>query len=92
MSRKSDVFRQAKKDGKTVHFANLMDLCHLKNAELAKHLQKYKERVALRGDNVKKRRRIQRSIHRARCFSVSQGSGESSWTLSQSFLAWLENK
>ena len=30
-----------------------MDLCHLKNAELAKHLQKYKGRVVLRGDNVK---------------------------------------
>ena len=24
---------------KTVHFANLMEVCHLKNAELAKHLQ-----------------------------------------------------
>ena len=24
-----------------VHFVNLMDLCHLKNVELAKHLQKY---------------------------------------------------
>ena len=30
-----------------------MDLCHLKNAELVKHLQKYKGRVVLRGDNVK---------------------------------------
>ena len=38
---KSDVIRQAKKEGTTVHLANLMDLCHLKNAELAKHLQKY---------------------------------------------------
>ena len=33
--------------------ANLMDLCHLKNAELAKHLQKYKGRAVLCGDNVK---------------------------------------
>ena len=30
-----------------------MDLCHLKNAELVKHLQQYKGRVVLRGDNVK---------------------------------------
>ena len=37
---------------KTVPFVNLMDLCHLKNAELVKHLQKYKERVVLRRDNV----------------------------------------
>ena len=42
-----------KMDGKTVHVANLMDLCNLKNAELAKHLQIYKARVVLREDNVK---------------------------------------
>ena len=30
-----------------------MALCFLKNAELAKHLQKYKGRVVLRGDNIK---------------------------------------
>ena len=30
-----------------------MDLCHLKNAELAKHLQKYKGKDVLWGDNVK---------------------------------------
>ena len=51
--RKSEVIRQAKKDGKTVHFVNLMDLCRLKNAELAKHLQKYKGRVVLLEDTVK---------------------------------------
>ena len=51
MRPKSEVIRQANKDGKTVHFANLMDLCHLKNAELAKHLQKLKVRVVLQGDN-----------------------------------------
>ena len=38
--------RQAKKDGRAVHFANGMDRCHLKNAELAKHLKKYKEQGA----------------------------------------------
>ena len=36
-----------------VHFASLMDLCHLKNSELEPQFQKYKIRVALRGDNVK---------------------------------------
>ena len=50
---KSEVIRQAKKEGNTVHFANLMDLCRLKIAELAKHLQQYKERVVLQGYNVK---------------------------------------
>ena len=44
---------QAEKDGQTVQFANLMDLCHLKSAELAKRLQKCKGRVVLQRDNVK---------------------------------------
>ena len=33
-------FRGAQSDGKTVHFAFLMDLCHFMDAELATHLQK----------------------------------------------------
>ena len=35
-----EVVQQTKKDGKTVHFANLMDLYHLVDAELARLLQK----------------------------------------------------
>ena len=31
------------------HFASLMDICHLKNAELETKHQKYKGRVVLRG-------------------------------------------
>ena len=35
---KSDVIDEARKEGRKVHFASLMDICHLKNAELeAKH-------------------------------------------------------
>ena len=37
----------------TVHFASLMDICHLKNAELEAKHPKYKGRVVLRGDIVK---------------------------------------
>ena len=36
-----------------VHFASLMDLCHLKNSELEPQFQKYKGRIVLRGDIVK---------------------------------------
>ena len=50
---KAEVIRQTKRDGKTVLFANLMDPCHLKNAELAKHLQEYKRQPVFRVDNVK---------------------------------------
>ena len=31
---KSDVIDEARKGGRKVHFDSLMDLCHLKNAEL----------------------------------------------------------
>ena len=39
--------------GAKVHFASLMDVCHLKNAELEAKHQKYKGRVVVRGDIVK---------------------------------------
>ena len=39
-----------------------------------------------------RRRRIQSSIHGARCFSVSDGNGKTIWTLSQSFLVRLEKQ
>ena len=39
--------------GVKVHFASLMDMCHLKNAELETMHQKYKGRVVFRGDIVK---------------------------------------
>ena len=44
---------RANKEGKTTPFANLVDLCHLKNAEVARDLHKYDGRVVLLGDNVK---------------------------------------
>ena len=49
---KSEVIDEASK-GRKVHFASLMDICHLKNAELEAKHQKYKGRVVLRGDIVK---------------------------------------
>ena len=50
---KNDVIAEARNKGHTVHFASLMDLCHLKNSELEPQFQKYKGRVVLRGDFVK---------------------------------------
>ena len=38
---------------KEVHFASLMDICHIKKRELEPKLQKYKGRVVLRCDIVK---------------------------------------
>ena len=50
---KKEVIDEAKKEGNTVHFASLMDPCHLKNSELEPKLQKFQGRVVLRGDIVK---------------------------------------
>ena len=44
---------EARTAGATVHFSSLMDICHLKNAELEAKHQKYKGRVVVRGDIVK---------------------------------------
>ena len=44
---------EARTNGAKVHFASLMDICHLKNAALETKHQKYKGRVVLRGDIVK---------------------------------------
>ena len=50
---KKEVIDEARTKGAKVHFASLMDMCHLKNAELETKHQKYKGRVVLRGDSVK---------------------------------------
>ena len=50
---KSEVIVEASTKGVKVHFASLMDICHLKNAELETKHQKYKGRVVLRGETVK---------------------------------------
>ena len=53
VSSKKEVIDEARTKGAKVHFASLMDICHLKNAELEAKHQKYKGRVVLRGDIVK---------------------------------------
>ena len=50
---KKEVIDEARTKGAKVHFASLMDICHLKNAELEAKHQKYKGRVVLRGENAK---------------------------------------
>ena len=50
---KKEVIDEARTKVAKVHFASLMDICHLKNAELEAKHQKYKGRVVLRGDIVK---------------------------------------
>ena len=37
-----DVMDEARKESKTVHFASLTEICHLKNSELEPNFQKHK--------------------------------------------------
>ena len=48
-----EVIDEARTSGAKVHFASMMDICHLKNAELEAKHQKFKGRVVLQGDIVK---------------------------------------
>ena len=50
---KKEAILEAQQEQKKVHVAALMEICHLKNAELEPKHQKYKGRVVLRGDLVK---------------------------------------
>ena len=50
---KKEVIDEARTKGAKVHFASLMDICHLKNAELEAQHQKYRGRVVFRSDIVK---------------------------------------
>ena len=53
VSSKKEVIDEGRTKGAKVHFASLMEICHLKNAELEAKHHKYKGRVVLRGDIVK---------------------------------------
>ena len=50
---KNEVIAEARNEGRTVHFASLMDLCHLKKSELEPQFQEYRGRIVLRGDIAK---------------------------------------
>ena len=50
---KKEVIDEVRTKDAKVHCTSLMDICHLKNAELEAKHQKYKGRVVLRGEIVK---------------------------------------
>ena len=49
---KKEVIDEVRTKGAKVHCASLMDICHLKNAELEAKHQKNKGRVVLRGELI----------------------------------------
>ena len=68
---------EARTKGAKFHFASLMDICHLKNAELEAKHQKYKGRVVLRGDIVKDDIRSYAVFTEQRIISISNDSSKS---------------
>ena len=88
---KTEVARPAKKDGKTVHFGNLMDLCHLKNAKLANSLQKYKGE-SCSGKATSRTKKDTEQYSQSKALQHHRWQWQHDWTLSQSFLVWLEKQ
>ena len=68
--------QQAKQDGRLVHVATLVDFCHVKHSELARHVQTHKGSRA-QGAQRRRRRWIQCRTHgasrRARSVSFTRG-------------------
>ena len=73
----SEVIDEARTKGIKVYFASLMDICHLKNAELEPKHQKYKGGVVVRGDIVK-------DDSRSYAVFTEQGSSASQMTAAKS--------
>ena len=76
-SQKKDVIDEARTTGAKVHFASLMDICHLENAELETKHQKYKGRVVLRCHLVKNDSGSYALFYRTRIISITNDSSKS---------------
>ena len=68
---KKEVIDEARTSGAKVHFASLMDICHLKNAELEAKQQKIQRSRCTPRWYCKRRFRFLCSIHWTRIFSIS---------------------
>ena len=60
---KKEAILEAQKDKRKVHFATLMDICHLKNTELEPKFQKYNRSSRTSRRHRKRRLRSTRSIY-----------------------------
>ena len=74
-----EVIDDAKTKGAKVHFATILDMCHLKNADLETKHQKYKCRVVLRGDIVKDDSGFYAVFTKHGSPSITNDSSKKSW-------------
>ena len=70
---KKDVIDEVRKDGKTVHFASSMDLCHLKNFGVGAQISKIQRWSCAPRWYSARWFRLLRSIYRARIICVTDG-------------------
>ena len=76
LGRKESKIQDQSRPSSEEGFVNLMDLCHMKPAELAKHLQKHEGGVVPQGDNVKDDHGSKNSIHGTRHINFASGGGK----------------
>ena len=74
---KSEVIDEARTKGVKAHFVSLMDICHLKNAELEAKHQKIQRSSCTPRRHCKRRLRVLRSIHWTRIISITNDSSKS---------------
>ena len=53
MRERHEVKEQAQRTKVVTYFGQIMQLCHIKNSELAAEMQSYKGRIVFRGDQVR---------------------------------------
>ena len=73
---KSEVAQPANKDSRSGQIAFLVDPCHLKHSDRAKHLQKHKEKGRAPVGQRQRRQRGQSSTHGATIFSFANGTSK----------------
>ena len=85
---KGRLFWKHREKKSKVHFASLMDLCHLKNAELEQKFQRYKGRVVLRGDSVKDDSGAHAVFHWTGLVCVTNDWSKGSWCHCKTTRLW----
>ena len=87
---KSAVVSQAKKDGKTVHFANLMDLSVTWRMPNLQNTFRNTRDELCSGETTMKTKKDTEQYSQSKTLQLRRWQQQSYWTLSQSFLVWLE--
>ena len=90
---KEQVIDEARTSGATVHFASLMDICHLKKCWIGGKAPEIQRSSCTPWWYCKRRFRVLRSIHRTRIFSISNDSSQDhGYHLQIVWLRWTSSR